>query len=324
MDPVAGRDGPNETIFGIVGDDAHLVAFGYRRSPTEGYPRPSTWLAAPTLGAAWREILENREFFGGPNIVGFGGMAVGAHGYSVSGTWLDARGHPVMAVWQSLDGSGWSRDSTDPSFEGLPGEIPFASGIADRPAGLLLVGTNETPTPADPLRRRGGIWFSPSGDRWSRVAPGPAAIPTRGSSTFDAVAGTGAGWIIAGTEEVQGRSRPAVWLVDDRLQVSVPVLLPEPAGSPVEPSAVIATGTGVLVAGPRGNRAVIWQARLAGGTPRRWTLITSPPDASFPLTSVTMAADTTALMVSLGGSDLSQLWTARPGGGLALPSPRSS
>jgi hypothetical protein len=313
MQAIAGRDGPNETIFDIAGAGARLVAFGYRRSPTEGYPRPSTWVSDQVTGATWREILEDREFFGGPDIVGFGDMAVGPHGYTIAGTWTDPQGHPVMAVWRSGDGSAWSRDSTDPSFEGLPGEIPFASGVADGPGGILLVGTIETPTPADPLRRRGGIWFSGSGGRWTRV-PVARAGP---STTFDAVAAVGTGWVIAGTQHVHGRSRPAVWPVDQNLHVGVPANLPQPPGNPVEPTVTAAAGAVVLVAGPQGHRGVIWESRLVAGVPHGWKLVASPPDAPFPLTSVALAAGGSGVMMSLVGSDVSRLWVAEPAGGLA-------
>ncbi len=318
MNPVQGRDGPNETIFGITGDRAHLVAFGYRRSPTEGYPRPSTWLASPA-GGTWREILEDREFFGGPNIIGFGGLDVGPHGYSVAGTWTDARGHPVVAVWRSADGSTWTRDSTDPSLEGRPGEIPFASAVADSTRGLLLVGMVETPTPGDPLRRRGGIWFSRSGETWTRLTVGGVGLPLEGSTSFDAVVATSAGWVIAGSEGVLGRSRPAVWLVDNHLRVTPALALPDPpGGGPMHPSSMAVSGAALIAVGPDGHRGVVWAARLRAGVPHGWKLLTSPPDAAFPLASLSVAASQSGLIVALVGSDRSQLWTARPAAALAL------
>jgi hypothetical protein len=101
VDPVPGRDGPNETILGFAGNGVarQVVAFGSRPSPTEGHPRPSTWTAAPGAAAPyWQEALAGRELFGGPNVVAVGRPGARPHGYFIAGTWIGPADQVVVVL----------------------------------------------------------------------------------------------------------------------------------------------------------------------------------------------------------------------------------
>lgn len=274
---VPGRDGPLETIEGLARGPAGTNAFGYRLSPDEGYPRPSTWLAAGPGDPPWREIGQDVEFFGGPDIISFGGMSEGPHGCFVAGTWTGPSNRPVISVWRSGDGLHWSHDFSAPAFAGRPGEVPFATGVADGPDGVLIAGTVERPTPADPGREAGGLWYSPDGDRWSRLAvpDPPAAGP---GSTFDAVGAVPGGWLVAGTRPGPHGPRPAVWMVDGAdHRVRLLGLLPAgPAPAAAVPTSVAVTATRIVVAGRAGTRAALWEAAPGRRGPGRFSAVAGP------------------------------------------------
>src|SRR5262249_8927714 len=154
--PVAGRDGPNETIqgFGTRPATGPLTAVGSRPSPTEGYPRPSTWTASSGGPGrpAWRGGRAARGVERRPKVVGVPRMGAGPHGYFVAGTWLAPDGHVVAAVWRSPDGVQWTRNDTDPAFDAGAGTQSYAFSVADGPGGVLLGGATATPRPGDPTR----------------------------------------------------------------------------------------------------------------------------------------------------------------------------
>jgi hypothetical protein len=202
-------------------------------------------------GLRWDEIVEPREMFGGPDIIGVGGVAAGPHGDFVAGTWTDARSHPVVAVWRSPDGRTWSRDSTDPSFVGRSGEVPFGTAVADGPHGVLVTGTAEVPTRSDPTGQRGALWYSPDGVRCRRILSGAIAAP-REHSTFAAVTATGSGWLIAGTEGTGPTTRATVWTLDSDLRRVRATPLP-PSTGPVTVTAMTPDRDRVLVAGLAGT-----------------------------------------------------------------------
>ena len=307
--PVAGRDGPNETIYFLTGGRGEEVAFGYRRSPTENYPRPSVWTSPDVPGAPWQEVLENREFFGGPDIVGFGGLTFGPHGYSIAGTWTGDTGGAVVSVWRSPDGRNWTHDTTAPAFQPQAGRVPFATGIADGPAGILLTATAEVPTRSDPTREEGELWFSATGDEWSRLAPGTAGP----GSTFDSVASVPGGWLVAGTLGGGGSARPVVWSVTPAGRTTGPDPLPVAEAGSARPSAIAVTGRKVYVAGGEEDRAVLWVADLtAHGGIGHWRAVTAPPAAGFPLDYVRVAATADDLLVTLVGSARSAVWYTAP------------
>jgi hypothetical protein len=308
--PIAGRDGPNETIYFLAGGASGQVAFGYRRSPTENYPRPSAWVAPDTPGAPWQEVLEDRELFGGPNIVGFGGLTFGPHGYAVSGTWTGGTGGAVVSVWRSPDGRTWTHDTGDPAFQPRAGLVPFATGISDGPAGILLAATAEAPTPSDPTREGGELWYSGTGQTWSRLTGTLAGA----SSTFDAVQSAAGEWLVAGTSGRDGSARPAVWEVGTSGRMSPPELLPDTSGRTAHPSSIAVTGRKVFVAGRDGDRPVVWLADDVAGRTDHWREVAAPPPAAFPLDSVRVAATSDGLLLTLVGSDRSAVWYAAPPG----------
>lgn len=309
MVAVPGRDGPNETVFSIAGDSAHLVAFGYRRSPTEGYPRPSTWLSSAP--GDWHEILEDREFLGGPNVIGFGGLTFGPHGFTLSGTWTDSRGRPTLAVWRSVDGSLWSRDSTEAAFDGDGAHIPLATGVADGATGILVTGTVEAPTRADPGHRQGGLWFSATGRSWTRVASNPGDRGSAGSSTFDAVADVPGGWLVAGTVTAAGRTTATVWFLDTTLQLGPPHLLPGPGSDGAQPVAVDTYAGRVFVVAARADRPFMWAGTTARGDPTGWTTFGIPVrHVGFPITTGAVTAGPAGLLLVVAGADRSAQWAA--------------
>jgi len=303
--PVPGRDGPNETIYGIAPGRSVLVAFGFRRSPTENYPRPSVWTASPVPTPVWREVLESREFFGGPDIVGFGGLSSGPHGWFVGGTWTDPRGRAEPSIWRSVDGHQWLHDATDPAFEPGPGETPLVSGVADGPNGALLVATSDVPIPADPLARIAAAWWSGTGARWERV---PLSSPP-GSSTFDAVTATDSGWLIAGTESIEGRPRAELWTLGADLRLSDPFRLP---GGPGTPMSLQVDGDRVLVGGASGPRAALWTLRYRRGILDRPSVALLPGTVPFQIDSVRVAASGRSMVVSVAGADRSEVWFGTP------------
>jgi hypothetical protein len=274
LSPVAGRDGPNETIqgFGTRPGPGPLTAVGSRPSPTEGYPRPSTWLAPAggTGPSTWQEILAARELFGGPNVVAIAGMGAGPHGYFVAGTWLAPDNHVVVSVWRSPTGAGWRRDDTEPSFDAGPGTQSYALTVADGPSGVLLGGTTATPAPGDPTRQLPTLWHSADGAHWTRLPPlRIPGLPGRGA--VRAVRVLGAGWLAAG----QAGSRPEAWTVDAQLRSSGRAL-PGPAGTTVTdlavtPSSMLATGVT-----PAGT-VLVWRAARQGEHLGAWRAVSPPP-----------------------------------------------
>ena len=252
MKAVPGRDGPFETVLYFAKRDGTSVAFGSRASPTEGYPRPSTWTRT---GTGWQEALERRELFGGPNIIGFGGMAAGPHGFYIAGTWSDSHGHAEASVWSSADGSAWARVS-DPSFEGTRGETPIGAGVADNKNGLLLIATIEAPTPQSPGAEHGGAWYSQDGRFWTRLNP-----TTRTQSTFGAVVPAGEGWLVAGTVGTGSNRRAAVWTVGGRPNLGKPSLLPGAAAADSKITAAWSSATRLYLAGVAGGRPALWSPR---------------------------------------------------------------
>jgi hypothetical protein len=272
MHAFLGRDGPNELILGLAGGD---VALGSFRAPREGYPRPSTWTAAPaTAGSVWQEVLADRELFGGPSIVAIGdgangGLTSGPHGYHIAGTWIGPDNRVVAAVWSSSDGTRWARDDVDPAFSGGPSAQSYGMDIADSATGLLMVGTTAVPSPADPTREVGSLWFSPDGHGWRRLpalTDGPRVV-------VDAVGATTGGWVAAGQRTSGGTERPVVWVVGRDL-VSGGATLPGPP-SVVTDLAVTPTrewAAGVTAAGA----PVVWDAPVRQGQPAGWHAVVAP------------------------------------------------
>jgi hypothetical protein len=302
MKAVPDRDGPFETVLYFARRSATSVAFGSRASPTEGYPRPSAWTRT---GAGWQEALEPRELFGGPNIIGFGGMAAGPHGLFIGGTWSDSHGHAEASVWSSADGSAWARVS-DPSFEGTQGETPIGGGVADNKNGLLLIATIEAPTPQSPGAEHGGAWYSQDGRSWTRVNP-----TTRAQSTFGAVVPSGQGWLVAGTVGAGSNRRAAVWTVRGRPNLGKPSLLPGAATADSKITAAWSSAMRLYVAGVAGGRPALWSAALDHhGVPRGWTRLRSPGGAFPDLQRVAGSSSSNSTVVVLIGKNSSEvLWS---------------
>ena len=300
-----GRDGPNETIKYIAAADDRAFAFGWRNSPTEGYPRPSPWIQSPVPAGAWREVVKPREFFGGPNIIAFGGASVGPDGYFVSGTWTAPDGPTVASVWHSADGQNWVHDSTDPSFRGRPGEIPFGTGVSDSTLGAVLIGTSDIPTHQDPTARRGAMWTSSHGSAWHRAFT-DLIDRSWPRSTFDAVVATSDGWLIAGTTGPVGATRPAVWTVGPSMDHLRAALLPAQS-SPVAVTAMAADDSKVIVAGVSDGQPVLWAAPLRDGRVGAWRRL--DPPAGSGLDRVVVSVGRTGTIVSLVTNRASSVWT---------------
>jgi hypothetical protein len=280
-----------------------MTAFGSRLSPTEGYPRPSTWFASSGRAAApsWQEVLADRELFGGPNVVAVGGMSSGPHGYFITGTWIGPDVHVVAAVWRSADGLHWTRDDTDPAFDAGPGTQSYGYDVADGASGLLLGGTTATPSRQDPTREVGTLWHSTDGDRWTRLPP----VPGKGSRvTVRAVRPLGPGWVAAGGAGAQ----PEIWLVDAHLRVKTQAL-PAAGGATVYDLAV--TPESVLAAGitPSGA-AMVWAASRHYQQLGRWRLVNAPP-AGAGWSGASLAAAAGQLVVVIFDDHSSELWRAR-------------
>jgi hypothetical protein len=304
LSSIPGRDGPNETILGFARPAGlgPMTAFGSRPSPTEGYPRPSTWFASSGGAAApsWQEVLADRELFGGPNVVAVGEMSSGPHGYFVTGTWIGPDVHVVAAVWRSPDGVHWTRDDTDPAFDAGPGTESYAYDVADGASGLLLGGTTATPTRQDPTKEVGTLWHSTDGTRWTRLPP----LPGTGSRlTVRAVRPLGAGWVAGGS----AGARPEVWVVDDRLGVRARAL-PAAGGAAVYGLAV--TPGSVLAAGvtPAGA-GLVWAASRHGDRLGDWRLV-SPPPAGGGWSGASLAVGAGQVVLVMFDDDGSEVWRA--------------
>jgi hypothetical protein len=302
MNAVPGRDGPNETILYFAGAGSETVAFGSRASPTEGYPRPSAWTED---SSGWLEAVEAREVFGGPDIVGYGGMTQGPQGFFISGTWSDSHGHAEASVWGSPDGTDWERIG-DPSFEGLPGETPLGEGIADGQAGVLLAATAEAPTRSNPTMTHGALWYSATGHGWTRVS---APRMNGSETTARAVVSTGNGWLVAGTVEHRGQRLAAVWPVSSRLTVGSPQVLPGTGAGPLDVTAEDADRSQVIVAGVSDGRPVIWVAGLGRhGAPAGWRREEAPPGGPADLQRVAVSMSIDGTIVALVGKSASAIW----------------
>lgn len=323
MDAVAGRTGPEETVDYLTTGPAGTIALGASLSPDEGYPRPSTWLAGDPAASRWQEVLEDREFFGGPDIISFGGMSEGPLGCIVAGTWTDARGRPVISVWTSRDGLRWSHDYTEPAFEGAPGEVPFASGVAAGAAGELVSGSVEIPTAADPGRQEGALWLSSDGTHWRRLVLPSTGAASGPGTTFDAVAAFPSGWLVAGTlTRGGGEVVPAVWEVDGTGRVGPPVLLPVAgstgtgsgtagsgaAGSAI-PTAVEVDGLDVTVAARWGGSALLWSARLGRRGLSSWRSVPAPVATVPQLQDVRLASGPAGRVLVMTGANASLVFS---------------
>jgi hypothetical protein len=281
MHPYPERDGPTELILGLTDGN---VALGSYRAPREGYPRPSTWIAPPgSAGTTWQEVVANRELFGGPSIVAIGddaggGLTSGPHGYHIAGTWIDPDNRVVATVWSSPRGTGWVRNDLDPAFSAGPDTQSYGADIADSPAGLLMVGTTAEPSPSDPTREVGSLWYSPDGDHWRRLPAlsGAQQVAVDVDRPIDInQTGGGGGWLVAGQATSAGVARPIVWAVSRDLGVS-PTRLPGPPAVvtdlAVTPAAVWAAGV------TRTGTPVVWKAPVRAGRPSGWQLV-GPPAA---------------------------------------------
>jgi hypothetical protein len=307
MDADPGRDGPNETIEYLARYGTQALAFGWRNSPTEGYPRPSAWDARGSGERAWQEIVEPREFFGGPNILGFGGAAEGPHGDFVVGTWTNPESRTVLSVWHSTDGRTWAQDASDPSFGGGAGEIPFAAGVADGARGVVVIATAELPTHADPLGQRGSLWYSPDGRRWSRVL-GSQIADRWPRSVFSSVVATDTGWLVAGTTGAV--KAPTVWSIGADAESIQATALPPGRSAASVTATVTAMATNqerVVVAGLESGRPVIWTATLGSTGVGHWLQVRAPPATG--LQSVALSTGPHGTIVSLIGRDSTRVWT---------------
>jgi hypothetical protein len=272
MHPFAGRDGPTELILGLAGG----VALGSYRAPREGYPRPSTWTAAPGTGdGQWREVLANRELFGGPSIVAIGddaggGLTSGLHGYHIAGTWIGPANRVVASVWSSPDGTAWARNDVDPAFTAGPDTQSYGDDIADGATGLLMVGTTGEPSQADPAREVGSLWYSPDGSGWRR-------LPSLGGADQVAVdvdrAAPGGGWLAGGQRTTGGTERPAVWTVGADLRVAG-ATLPGPAAVVTDLAVTPAAAWAAGITGA--GTPEVWTAPLRGGRPGGWRAVVAP------------------------------------------------
>jgi hypothetical protein len=306
QEPVPGRDGPNETIqgFGTRPGTGPLTAVGSRPSPTEGYPRPSTWTApsgppGPPVPPVWREVLAAREVYGGPNVVAIAGMGAGPHGYFIAGTWLAPNGHVVAAVWRSPGGVKWTRNDTDPAFDAGAGTQSYAFAVADGPTGVLLGGTTATPVRGDPTREIPTLWRSADGVRWRRLP----ALPPGGRGAVHAVRALANGWVAAG----QVAEHPEVWLVGADLHTSGAVL-PGAAGAVVDDLAV--TPGAVLAAGvSAAGTIVVWRATRNGDRLSGWRLVT-PPAAGTGWSGASLAAAGNQLVLVASNDATSRVWRA--------------
>ncbi len=301
------RDGPYETIRFLLVGRSPAVAFGWRNSPTEGYPRPSVWAAVGPTDDSWTEIAEDREFFGGPNIVSFGGTSSGPDGYFIAGTWTSATGPIVASVWSSPDGLTWSHDFTDAAFAGRPGEVPFAEGIADGPTGVLMVGTADAPTHTEPGATRGVLWFAPAGRNWTRLDVAPSGVAV--ASRFDAVAATDGGWIVGGMSDGRDAGRPLVWFVPGADREPRPE--PLDGGIPgASISSVAVDSTRVVAGGVVGQRIEIWTAPLHDGIPGRWSVLTAPPVNVPYLQKIVLSVSPSYIAADVIGRSATEIWTA--------------
>jgi hypothetical protein len=302
MAPVPGRDGPNETIqgFAIPAGSGLLAAVGSRPSPTEGYPRPSTWTASAGPGSpAWREALAARELFGGPNVVAIGGAGAGPHGYFIAGTWIGLDNHVVAAVWRSGAGLRWDRDDTEAAFDAGPASQSYALAVGDGPSGVLLGGTTAQPEPGDPTREIPTLWHSPDGAGWARL-PTP---PSGGRGVIRAVRALGTGWVAAG----QAGSRPEAWTLTSGLHPSARTL-PGAAAATVDDLAVTPTSVWAVGLTPAGS-VLLWRAAHHGVQVRGWTAV-NPPPAGVGWSGASLAAAGGELIVVASNSTRSEVWRA--------------
>jgi hypothetical protein len=277
MHPFPGRDGPTELILGLAGGN---VALGSYRAPREGYPRPSTWTATEGSAAgSWQEVLANRELFGGPNIVAIGddaggGLTSGPHGYHIAGTWIGPGNRVVAAVWSSGDGHIWTRDDIDPAFTAGSGTQSYGADVADGETGLLMVGTTAEPSPSDPTRVVGALWYSSGGGKWRRLPAlaGAQQVVVDVDRPIPTVTGS-EGWLAAGQRTSVGAEQPTVWMVGADLRARATTL----PGPPAVVTDLAMTERTVWAAGvTRTGAPVVWNAPLHGGRPSGWRLVTAP------------------------------------------------
>jgi hypothetical protein len=248
-------DGPLDTITGLARDGARTVGFGWHPSPIHGIPRPSPWIAGPAAGS-WREVRTPRELFGGENVISLGGLAGGAHGFTIAGTWVNAANRAVATVWRSADGEQWQRDDTDPALGGAPGELTSALGVADGGGGLATVGDAIAPTPEDPTAERGALWESPDGVGWARVGPRDVSLAGGGGVQVrvDHVAAVGDGWAAVGS---RAGSLVVLWSWGPRQPLVASAV---PVTGTLSSTALAVAGATVLVGAVAGGRPHLWAA----------------------------------------------------------------
>jgi hypothetical protein len=249
-------------------------------------------------------VLADRELFGGPNVVTVGGMSGGPHGFTIAGTWIGPANHPVVAAWRSGDGTHWARDDTDPALAGRPGETPLGYGVADGPAGLLLVGAAEEPAAG---HEDGALWYSTGGSTWVRVGADDPSLTGADQTVVATVQPLGGGWLSGGSRTTGGRTTPTVWAVTTRPAVAVRATsLPVAAGvRSALVTAVAVTATAALAAGVADGRAALWWAPVHAGGLGAWQALSPPPlGAAASVRSGLVAAARGWVLVAFSGTAL--------------------
>jgi hypothetical protein len=199
-----------------------------------------------------------------------GGLTSGPHGYHIAGTWIGPANRVVASVWSSPDGGAWVRDDADPAFTAGPDTQSYGDDIADNATGLLMVGTTGEPSPADPMRELGSLWYSPDGSRWRRL---PSLAGAQQVVVDADRAAPGGGWLAGGERTSGGTERPAVWAVTSGLGVAATAL----PGPPAMVTDLAVTPAEAWAAGVTGEGApAVWAAPLRAGRPGRWRSVVAP------------------------------------------------
>lgn len=296
-------DGPHDVVSSISSNGSLTAALGVRPSPLHGIPRASMWTETSRSPSVWEEARVGREVFGGENVVGIGGMAVGPHGVFLAGGWSRDGERSSAAVWTSPDGLAWSRDDNDAAFLGDPPELPQAADVADAPAGVVVVGRAPAPAPGNPTAEDGAIWWSADGHRWTRVLEAKGGA--RGTQISIDRVGFGRGrYVAAGTIETPGSVKLAVWTSCDGSswrEQSTGVHLSSGSVSSVTGLAVV--GDAIVVGAVAGGRPVLWEARHSG----RWERLRLPADSPSGAV-IDVTATTTALAIAARQTDASGAW----------------
>jgi len=254
-------------MYAITEGGPGLVAVGGGcDDPAESCPiRATVWTSVD--GTAWTRTPYDIDVFGTSSLMEE--VVVAEHGIVAVGNTAEVTDEALLmrpAVWISPDGLEWARTwEGEGMARGLPAIVPDAGAFVLSPMQAVTVGPDGTVVAVGTVVDDSGVgvaavWTSDDGQTWERVPHDPAVFAsTTGMDVvmLDVAAGE-SGLVAVGSERDHhgaglwwtGGERPAVWTSPDGTAWERITLDDETFGTTRSISAVAASATGFVAAGP--------------------------------------------------------------------------